>query len=158
MSNEIKFGFKSGETLTVDLLKSDTTVRESGIVCTETGVTGGYFATPAAIVAGDLIIVDDGTDKVLQGIYRPDVTAVGGSTLTAQEVVDALMADTGFTAGGTLTYADMLKVLAAWAAGNWRLKSGETTVYEILDIDDGTTVIMEFDLDQTTPFKQVTLI
>lgn len=53
--------------------------------------------------------------------------------------------------------ASLDRILKAWDAGNVRLKSGETNVYEYLDADDGATVIMEVTLSQTTPFRTVTL-
>lgn len=77
---------------------------------------------------------------------------------SGQPLVNQLMADTGFTAGGTMTYADYLKIQAAWAAGKWQLKTGTTDTYQLLDVDDATTVIMEFTLSQTTPFKTVSVI
>lgn len=49
-------------------------------------------------------------------------------------------------------------ILKAWAVGNWRLKSGETDVYELLDADDGTTVVAEMTLSQTTPYRTVTVM
>ena len=52
---------------------------------------------------------------------------------------------------------DLDVILKAWCAGNWQLKSGETAVYELLDADDGATVIMEMTLSQTTPFRTITI-
>lgn len=52
---------------------------------------------------------------------------------------------------------DLDVILKAWAVGNWRLKSGETDVYELLDADDGSTVIAEMTLSETTPFKTITI-
>lgn len=52
---------------------------------------------------------------------------------------------------------NMDRILKAWAVGNWRLKSGETTVMELLDADDGSTVIVEMTLSQTTPYRSMTL-
>ena len=52
---------------------------------------------------------------------------------------------------------DLDRILKAWAVGNWRLKSGETDVYELLDADDGSTVIVEMTLSQTTPFRTMTI-
>ena len=73
--------------------------------------------------------------------------------ITAAAVVTALMADTGFTAGGTLTFEKLLKVLAATLAGHVRDKSGEAGTYEVLDADDDSTVIYEFTLSESTPYK-----
>jgi len=53
---------------------------------------------------------------------------------------------------------DLDVILKAWCAGKWQLKSGETAVYELLDADDGTTVILEMTLSQTTPYRTITLI
>jgi len=77
--------------------------------------------------------------------------------ISAADVVTALKAATGFTAGGTLTFARIVKVIAAWAAGKARLKPGSTNVIQILDAEDGTTVIMELTASESTPFKQVAL-
>ncbi|MCK4783258.1 MAG: hypothetical protein KAV87_05870 [Desulfobacteraceae bacterium] len=52
---------------------------------------------------------------------------------------------------------DLDRILKAWAVGDWRLKSGETDVYELLDADDGSTVIVEMVLSQTTPFRTMTV-
>lgn len=49
------------------------------------------------------------------------------------------------------------RILRAWIAGNWRLKSGETDVYELLDADDGSTVILEMSLSQATPYRTITV-
>jgi hypothetical protein len=61
---------------------------------------------------------------------------------------------TGVTEGGTWTLAKALKVITARLAGKIRLKSGSTTILEVLDADDETTVIDEVTLSPTTPFRQ----
>ena len=73
------------------------------------------------------------------------------------QIVAALMADTGFTAGGTMTFAEQLRLVAAWCAGNWILKTGETDVYQLLDADD-TTAILEMELSESTPYRSITLL
>jgi len=73
-------------------------------------------------------------------------------------LVTAIFAKTGITAGGTWTLAKILKVLTAWATGKWQDKSGSPGTYEILDPDDGTTVIAEITPSATTPQKQVTIL
>jgi hypothetical protein len=52
---------------------------------------------------------------------------------------------------------DLDRILKAYCSGEWRLKDGETAVYEILDADDGVTVVLEVELSQTTPFRTVTV-
>ena len=49
------------------------------------------------------------------------------------------------------------RILKAWAVGDWRLKSGQTNIYELLDPDDGSTVIVEMILSQTTPYRSMTV-
>ena len=71
--------------------------------------------------------------------------------------VAALMADTGFTAGGTTTYADFLKILASWSAGDVRDKSGSTGVVEYLDLDN-STVVYEVDWETSTPYRTSTVV
>ena len=53
---------------------------------------------------------------------------------------------------------DLDVILKAWCAGKWQLKSGETDVYELLDADDGTTVILEMTLSQSTPYRTITIL
>lgn len=53
--------------------------------------------------------------------------------------------------------ANFDRIMKAWAVGDWRLKSGETNVYELIDPDDGYTVIVEMQLSQTTPYRTITV-
>ena len=53
---------------------------------------------------------------------------------------------------------DLDVILKAWCAGNWRLQSGQTNVYELLDADDGVTVILRMTLSQTTPHRTITVL
>lgn len=71
--------------------------------------------------------------------------------------VDDIMNYTGFTAGGTWTLEKAFKVITAWTAGNWQLKSGTTDTQELLDPDDGETVILEQKLKTTTPYRTITV-
>jgi len=92
--------------------------------------------------------------------FVPDTSSelfVMGIRVTPVEMVTALMADTGFTAGGSMTFAEQLKVVAAWCAGNWKLKSNSTSTYQLLDADDGATVILEMTLSQTTPYRTISI-
>ncbi len=78
MANEVKFGFKTGETLTFTALQPDGSARGSaGQSMTEQAATGYYRGTPStALVAGDVVVIDDGTRKVGFGEYRTEVDAV----------------------------------------------------------------------------------
>ena len=72
----------------------------------------------------------------------------------ASDFVAALMADTGFTQGGAMSYEKLLNILAAMAAGNWRKKS--STVQELLDPDD-STVILEQVVTTGTNIRTITV-
>lgn len=52
---------------------------------------------------------------------------------------------------------DFERICKAWAVGDWRQKSGSTTVFELLDADDGITVIAEIIPSRTTPFRTITI-
>ncbi len=94
MANELKFGWRSSESLTAEVYKADTTLRETGITMTETGTSGVYFGTPAAIVAGDTVIIDDGTNKVGFGEYQ---TGVNCELIEGDGFVDTLIGADGDT-------------------------------------------------------------
>jgi len=84
-------------------------------------------------------------DSGLAGLNDPSET----------EIVAALMGDTGFTAGGTMTFEELLKFTAAWLIGDWYDKVGDSTTQQILDPDDGATVILEIQASDTSPYKQI---
>ena len=81
----------------------------------------------------------------------------GGLTAAAvTDVVAAIKAMTGFTAGGTWTYQEVIKAIAAYLLGTWQDKSGDSTTQEILDAEDDATVILEIQAATTSPYKATT--
>ena len=78
MANEVKFGWTPGETLTFTALQPDGSARGAADQnMTEQAATGYYRGTPStALVAGDVVVVDDGTYKVGFGEYRSEVDCV----------------------------------------------------------------------------------
>lgn len=69
--------------------------------------------------------------------------------MDADELADAMKAITGLTVGGTWTWEKTEKIRNAWMAGNWRVKETDPDVQELLDAEDGTTVILEQDLTRS---------
>lgn len=85
------------------------------------------------------------------------VTVLGATPITLANIVAAIFAKTGITAGGTWTFAKILKISAAWAAGKWQDKSGSPGTYEVLDAENGTTKILEITPGEDSPQKQTTV-
>lgn len=71
MADEIAFGWKSGESLEANAYQPSGTQRGSTVTMTEIGTTGLYTGDHSTIATGDLVIVDDGTNKVGWGEYNP---------------------------------------------------------------------------------------
>lgn len=70
----VTFGFKTGETLTYGAYEPDGTVRTAAATALpEIGATGYYTAVDANLIAGDIVIVHDGTRNVGWGEYRTEV-------------------------------------------------------------------------------------
>jgi hypothetical protein len=69
--------------------------------------------------------------------------ANGTAEVDPDSLEDAMLAVTGITVGGTWTWAKIMKIAAAYAAGNWRVKETDPTKQELLDAEDADTVILE---------------
>jgi len=117
-----------------------------------------YDGTTKEMVVGEdwKFKPDATTDYIIVQRSSSHVHLLEAAALT--QIVTTLMANAGFTAGGTMTFAEQLKIVVAWCAGNWRLKSGTTNVYQLFDADNGVTVILEMTLSQTTPYRTITVI
>ncbi len=92
------------------------------------------------------------------GLSYGDVNVQAMAADVEAAIVTAIFAKTGITAGGVYTFEKAIKIITAWAAGDWIDKSGEAGTHEILDPDDGSTVIMEAIQSETTPFKDITVL
>ena len=98
MANEVKFGWAISETLTFTALQPDGSARGAAaqsLTETEVGVSGYYTGTPStALVAGDVVVVDDGTNKVGFGEYRSEVDCV---LIEGSDFTDTLIGADGDT-------------------------------------------------------------
>lgn len=70
MANEVTFGFATGKTLTFSVYDLDGTARETGGTMTETPASSGlYLGSPTTMLAGDLVVVKEGTKPVGWGEF-----------------------------------------------------------------------------------------
>ena len=116
------------------------------------GTTDGLLNTIAGYLDTEIaaILEDTGTTLPAQ------IAAL--NNVSAANVVTALLGDTTITAGGNWSLRKLLKVLIAWSVGLVRDKSGESGTSEILDPDDGTTVIAELLLSETSPYRTINVL
>ena len=64
------------------------------------------------------------------------------------ELANAMKAITGLTEGGTWTWEKIMKITTAMMGGDWQLNAAGTK-QELLDAEDGTTVILEQELTRS---------
>jgi hypothetical protein len=87
------------------------------------------------------------------------VNAPVGVGATPEEFVTALFSTiVAGDSSSTFTFEKLQQILAAWTAGNWRVKPSDVTKQELLDAADGTTIILEQSLSSSTPYKTVTVL
>ena len=100
-----------------------------------------------------MIIEDSGGNQFTVAALENAPTA----EMDATELVAAMKAITGITVGGTWTWEKIMKINAAWIAGNWRVKPSDGTKQELMDAEDNTEIILEQTLKQTTPYRTITV-
>jgi len=106
--------------------------------------------TKVDAVQVDVDTVDTKADTIIADIAAIDVTA--------DIDIAQLLTATGVTEGETWTFAKAIKVMTAWAAGNWRVKPNYPNVQQLLDPDDGVTVILEMTISTTSPYRTINVL
>ena len=91
MANEVQFGYAAGKTLKYGAYAPGGATRTAaGTALTEQAGTGYYYATDAAVLAGDAIIVTEGAVIVGAGEYLPAVTATAASLQEIEDLVTTI--------------------------------------------------------------------
>lgn len=78
--------------------------------------------------------------------------------LTSAAIATAILAKTGVTAGGTTTVAEAIEILLAAIAGKVQNKTGVAGTYQYLDVEDGSTPVLEVIPDDSTPYRSSTIL
>ncbi len=79
----------------------------------------------------------------LTDLVDTQLDVVLSTRMTPSDLSAAMKAIIGITVGGAWTWEKIMKITTAWIAGNWRRKSSNLDVQELLDAEDGATVILE---------------
>jgi hypothetical protein len=135
------------------------------------GVDNTYLRQLLFIVAGPgadqvrTIEAYDGLSRVatLSSDWDTPVTAESNYIMIPTQAVSAALTieawknSTGWTEGGTWTFETVIKIIAAWAMGLARDRSGVPDTIERLDAEDQTTPIFDETLSETTPYRETDL-
>jgi len=113
------------------------------------------LATALQTVDNEVGAIQSDLDNATDGLGALKTLLDAVSTHDAAAVVTALMAYTGITAGGTMTFETWCKVVGAAVAGDFKDKAGGG--YELFDVEDGTTVIFSQTISETTPYRDTTM-
>ncbi len=107
----------------------------------------GKLDTVAAYIDTEVQAIKDKTDN-LPGDPASETNVNANETKidalpTAAAIVAAIKAMTGITEGGTWTWEKIMKITTAFMAGDWRVKATDASVQQLMDAENGTTVILE---------------
>ena len=116
MPNEMKWGWRTGKTLTYAAYQPDGTVRTASTSLPEILATGYYTTDDALIQVGDVYVIKDPNGVIGFGIYE-----------TPSEALDSIVE-------GALTMKGVLRLLLARAAG--KASGGQSTLIRFRDQAD----------------------
>jgi hypothetical protein len=117
---------------------------------TELGRIDASISSRNAIAPATPTNVSDAQMAIINAM--PDIS--GLNDISVQDILGASISD---DSGATITIQKAIRIMTAWSVGNWRNKSGSNTIRELLDADDGETVILDMVLSRTTPFRTITV-
>lgn len=105
------------------------------------GVSGvNDFKATGFAVAGDAMTLADAAITAAKFAANA-ITASALATDAVTEIVNAIFAKTGITAGGTATFTTLLKYIVSWEAGNYTMTDDGTNItWVVKDIDDASTI------------------
>ena len=126
------------------------------------GNVGGNVTGTVGSVVGAVGSVTGAVGSVTGAVGS--VTAMGANSITAAslnadagvEIATSVMAHTGVTAGGTWTFEEVLRVIAALTVGTYEEDGVDASITNVLDPEDGVTVIAEITFVQAPWKKTVT--
>lgn len=122
MANEVKFLYRTGETLTFSAFTPNGALRgDAGQTLAEVGVTGYYTATPStALLAGDCVAVYRDGSIIGSGEYRPQVVA---TSVTSARIINGTFDD-------DVSIGDPIEGWTKTGAGLVATSGGKLTIFE----------------------------
>lgn len=128
------------------------------------GSTATQYAAASLVVDTTAVDFTSADRSKLEGIYgklpsnniADQTTLAALHNIQASDVVTALKASTGWTAGGTATLATVIKWMLAMLGVKVIDKAGVPGTVQMLDGENKLTVVAEVALSETTPYTEAT--
>lgn len=137
-----------GETVTTDA--ASRIASRADVTNLDVPVSSRNAVTPNTIAPDNegIAAIETQTDKldgmIVAGVYTAAAMVnCPTAEMDPTELAAAMKAITGLTVGGTWTWEKIMKITTAFIGGNWRVKETDTTKQELMDAEDGTTIILE---------------
>lgn len=128
-------------------------IASSGFRGETAGTGAGWYGT---LASGTITSTSFASGAITaEAIATDAIDADALKTDAITEIVNAIAAYTGVLPEGTVTLAQVLKIIAAAVAGDVKDKDGGG--YNIYSPDNGTTVVFTAALSATTPYRDTTL-
>ena len=157
------FDFADSKTLLSDALGGNANFDPTDLTCTLTkGITQTTLILSKSAGDNDMNLVSGGLASL-------ELTAANTDTLgdliislenavEGSEIIFPCSFKFDVVAESMWTEQKFIRVMAAKAVGIWQLKAGTENTYEILDADDGETVVLEATISANSPVIYVVKI